>query len=100
MARRGGGLAEDRGRRSRDSSTSRPSPARFFVDNHTKIRADIDIVDRATGRLILHYEGPSVRSARIGGIGTGIALAFEQSDLGASMIADYLSAYRNWLLRK
>ena len=70
------------------------------MDNHTKIRADIDIVDRATGRLILHYEGPSVRSARIGGIGTGIALAFEQSDLGASMIADYLSAYRNWLLRK
>jgi len=78
-----------------------PSVARrVFVDNHTKIRADIDIVDRATGRLILHYEGPSTRSARIGGLGTGIALAFEQSDLGASMIADYLSAYRNWLLRK
>ncbi len=70
-----------------------PSVARrVFVDNHTKIRADIDIVDRATGRLILHYEGPPARTARIGGIGTGIALAFEGSDLGASMIADYLSA--------
>jgi hypothetical protein len=78
-----------------------PSVARrVFVDNHTKIGADIDIADRATGRLILHYEGPSARTARIGRIGTGIALAFEQSDLGASMIADYLSAYRNWLLRK
>ena len=78
-----------------------PSVARrVFVDNHTRIKADIDIVDRATGRLILHYEGPFERNTRIGGLGTGIALAFEQSDLGASMIADYLSAYRNWLLRK
>ena len=77
-----------------------PSVARrVFVDN-AKIKADIDIVDRAAGRLILHCEGPSARTARIGGIGIGIALAFEQSDLGTSMIADYLSAYRNWLLRK
>jgi hypothetical protein len=78
-----------------------PSVARrVFVDNHTKIKADIDIVDRATGRLILRYEGPSTIGTRIGGLGTGIALAFEPSDLGTSMIADYLSAYRNWLLRK
>jgi hypothetical protein len=33
-----------------------------------------------------------VGTAQIGGIGAGIALAFEGSDLGASMIADYLSA--------
>ena len=35
----------------------------------------------------------------IGGLATGIALAFERSDSGAEMITDYLSAYRNWLLR-
>jgi hypothetical protein len=30
---------------------------------------------------------------------TEIALAFERPDPGNSMITDYLSAYRNWLLR-
>jgi hypothetical protein len=33
------------------------------------------------------------------GAAAGIAPALERSDLGYSMITDYLSAYRNWLLR-
>ena len=73
---------------------------RVFVDNTAKIEAEIDLVDRGTGRVLLHYEGPSVRKNLIGGLGTGIALAFERQDLGYSMMTDYLTGYRNWLLRK
>jgi hypothetical protein len=77
-----------------------PSVARrVFVDNDAKIQADIDIIDKATGRLILRYNGRLETKKLIGGLATGIALAFEGSDLGYSMITDYLSAYRNWLLR-
>lgn len=77
-----------------------PSVARrVFFDNTAKIQADIDILDKATGRLILRYDGRLETKPLIGGVATGIALAFERSDLGYSMITDYLSAYRNWLLR-
>ncbi len=77
-----------------------PSAARrIFVDNDTKIQADIDILDKATGRIIVRYNGRLETKKLLGGLATGIALAFETSDLGYSMITDYLSAYRNWLLR-
>jgi hypothetical protein len=77
-----------------------PSAARrVFVDSSAKIQADIDLVDKASGRLILRYNGRLETRKLIGGLATGIALAFEQSDVGQSMIVDYLSAYRNWLLR-
>jgi hypothetical protein len=77
-----------------------PSTARrVFVDNDAKMRADIDLVDKATGRLVMRYNGGQVYRKMIGGLATGIALAFERSDKGAAMITDYLSAYRNWLLR-
>jgi hypothetical protein len=33
------------------------------------------------------------------GVVAGIVPAFGRSDLGYSMITDYLSAYRNWHLR-
>jgi hypothetical protein len=77
-----------------------PSVARrVFVDNMAKIQADIEILDKATGRLVLRYDGGLETKPLFGGVATGIALAFERSDLGYSMIIDYLSAYRNWLLR-
>jgi hypothetical protein len=77
-----------------------PSVARrVFVDNNTKIQADIDIVDKASGNLILRYNGQVVTRKLIGGLATGIAVAFEGSDLGYSMLTDYLSGYRNWLLQ-
>lgn len=77
-----------------------PSTARrVFVDNQAKIQADIDVVEKATGRLILRYNGPFETRKLVGGLVTGIALAFEKADIGYSMITDYLSAYRNWLLR-
>jgi hypothetical protein len=77
-----------------------PSAARrVFVDNTAKIQAEIDVLDKTTGRLILRYNGRLETKPLIGGLGTGIALAFERSDPGNSMITDYLSAYRNWLLR-
>jgi hypothetical protein len=72
---------------------------RVFVDSSAKIQADIDLVDKASGRLILRYNGRLETKKLIGGLATGIAVAFEQSDVGQSMIVDYLSAYRNWLLR-
>jgi len=77
-----------------------PSAARrVFVDNTAKIQAEIDVLDETTGRLILQYNGRLETKPLIGGVATGIALAFERSDPGNSMITDYLSAYRNWLLR-
>jgi hypothetical protein len=77
-----------------------PSVARgVFVDNTAKFQADIEIRDKATGRVILRYGGRLQTKPLIGGVATGIAVAFEGSDLGYSMITDYLSAYRNWLLR-
>jgi hypothetical protein len=78
-----------------------PSTARrVFVDSAAKLRADIDLVDKTTGRLVARYNGGLEYRKMIGGLATGIALAFERSDKGAEMITDYLSAYRNWLLRK
>lgn len=77
-----------------------PSAARrVFVDTNAKIQADIDLVDKATNTLILRYNGRSDMRKLIGGLATGIAIAFERSDIGQAMITDYLSAYRNWLLR-
>jgi hypothetical protein len=77
-----------------------PSTARrVFVDSASKMQADIDLVDKATGRLVMRYNGKLEYRKMIGGLATGLALAFERSDMGAAMITDYLSAYRNWLLR-
>ena len=77
-----------------------PSAARrVFVDTNAKIQADIDLVDKATGTLVLRYAGRSDMRKLVGGLATGIALAFERSDIGQAMITDYLSAYRNWLLQ-
>jgi hypothetical protein len=77
-----------------------PSVARrVFLESRTAIQADIDIVDKATGRVVLHYSGPLEAKPLIGGLRTGIAVAFESSDLGYAMMTDYLTAYRNWLLR-
>jgi hypothetical protein len=78
-----------------------PSTARrVFVDNTAKMRADIDLVDASSGASILRYEGPLRTRALIGGLATGIALAVDRSDVGASQINDYVTAYRNWLLQK
>jgi hypothetical protein len=49
------------------------------------------------GRLVIASAG-AVPAGSIPG--TGIAVASETSDLGYSMMTDYLTAYRNWLLRK
>ena len=77
-----------------------PSAARrVFVDTNAKMQADIDLVDRATNTLVLRYAGRSDMRKLVGGLATGIALAFERSDIGQAMITDYLSAYRNWLLQ-
>ncbi|MET0745146.1 MAG: hypothetical protein ABWY78_17365 [Microvirga sp.] len=77
-----------------------PSAARrVFVDQDTKMQADIDLVDKASGALILRYHGNLALRRVVGGLWTGLAMAFERSDHGMTMISDYLSGYRNWLLR-
>jgi hypothetical protein len=77
-----------------------PSVARrVFVDNDAKIQAHITLVDARTGRLFLHYTGPYWTKKLVGGLATGIAVALDRSDVGMSLITDYMTAYRNWLLR-
>ena len=77
-----------------------PSTARrVFTDNTAKMQADIDLVDPASKALILRYEGPFRSRRLIGGLATGLALALDRSDVGQSQITDYMTAYRNWLLR-
>lgn len=77
-----------------------PSTARrVFVDSQAKIKAEIDLVDKATGRVVLRYEGRWEGKKLVGGLLTGVALALDRSDVGYSMMTDYLTAYRNWLLR-
>jgi hypothetical protein len=77
-----------------------PSTARrVFVDNDAKIDAEIDLIDAKSGALILRYDGPYRTRRLVGGLATGIALALDKSDVGASLITDYMTAYRNWLLR-
>ena len=78
-----------------------PSAARrVFVDTDAKLQADIDLLDKTTNTLVLRYNGRSDMRKLVGGLATGIAIAFERSDIGQTMITDYLSAYRNWLLQK
>ena len=77
-----------------------PSVARrVFVDNDAKIQADIDLVDAGTGTPLLRYSGPHRTRRLIGGLATGFAVALDRSDVGMSLITDYMTAYRNWLLR-
>ncbi|HEY8383820.1 MAG TPA: hypothetical protein VIL09_16905 [Microvirga sp.] len=77
-----------------------PSVARrVFVDTDAKIEADIDIVDAATGEVILRYDGPYRLRRLVGGFATGLAVAFDRSDVGHSQITDYMTAYRDWLAR-
>ena len=77
-----------------------PSAARrVFVDNDSKMKADIDLVDASTGASVLNYEGPFRSRRLIGGLATPIALALDQSDTGYSMLTEYVTTYRNWLLK-
>ncbi|QFU16835.1 hypothetical protein [Microvirga thermotolerans] len=51
-----------------------PSAARrAFVDSDAKLKAEIDLVDKATGRPVLRYEGPWASRRPIGGLLTGVA---------------------------
>jgi hypothetical protein len=77
-----------------------PSAARrVFIDQDAKIKADIDLVDANTGASVLSYEGPFRGRRLVGGLATPIALAFDQSDTGFSMLTEYITTYRNWLLK-
>ena len=45
----------------------------------------------------------TVRSARktlVGGVATVIAVAFDPSDVGLSLVTDYVTGYRDWLLQR
>jgi hypothetical protein len=78
-----------------------PSGARrVLIDQDAKIKANIDLVDAATGAPILHYEGPFRSRRLIGGLATAIAVAFDRSDVGYSLVTDYMTAYRDWLLQR
>jgi hypothetical protein len=68
---------------------------RVFVQEISQFRADIDLVDVASGAPVLSYEG----LLYIKRLPAGIALAFEQSDPGADQITYFMTAYRNWLLQ-
>ncbi|HEX2555934.1 MAG TPA: hypothetical protein VHL98_19730 [Microvirga sp.] len=77
-----------------------PSTARrVFVDQDTKIQADIDLVDARTGATILRYEGPLRLRRLIGGLLAPVAVGIDPSDTGHPMVTEYVSAYRNWLLQ-
>ena len=71
---------------------------RIFVDTDAKMKAEIHLVDAGNGAPVLVYDGPYRTRRLVGGLATGIALALDRSDTGYSMITDYITAYRNWLL--
>ena len=42
-----------------------------------------------------------IRSRRlVGGLATVIAVALDRSDVGYSLVTDYMTAYRDWLLQR
>jgi hypothetical protein len=78
-----------------------PSGARrVLIDQDAKIKANIDLVDASTGAVILSYAGPFRSRRLIGGLATAIAVALDRSDVGYSLITDYMTAYRDWLLQR
>ena len=77
-----------------------PSAARrVFIGGHARIEATIDLVDPGTGAPVLRYDGPARQTTLANGLATGLALAFSRSDVGREQITEYVTAYRNWLLR-
>ena len=78
-----------------------PSGARrVLIDQDAKIRAEIDLVDPATGASVLKYDGPFRSKRMVGGIATVIAVALDNSDVGYSLITDYITAYRDWIVQR
>jgi hypothetical protein len=78
-----------------------PSGARrVLVDQDAKIKAEIDLVDPATGATIVKYDGPFRTKWMVGGVATVIAVALETSDMGYTLITDYVADYRDWLLQR
>lgn len=73
---------------------------RVLVDQDAKIKAEIDLVDPKTGASIVKYDGPFRTKRLIGGVATVISVAFDRSDVAYSLITDYITAYRDWLVAR
>ncbi len=79
-----------------------PSAARrVLIDQTLKMKARIDLVEPASGAVLLSYDGPFYSQDVLGGfVGTSLAAAsFERGkDYGTEMINSYIGTYRHWLL--
>jgi hypothetical protein len=76
-----------------------PSVARrIFLGGPAVFDADIDLRDARTGASVLFYSGDSSSKLLLGGMSAPIAAAIA-GDQGRPVIQDYLTQYRNWLLR-
>ena len=76
-----------------------PSVAqRVFINNTAVMDAEIDLRDAKTGTSVLFYSGAYSSKRLLGGLSAPVAAAIA-GDQGRPMIQDYLTQYRDWLLR-
>jgi hypothetical protein len=79
-----------------------PSMARrILIDQTAKLDAGIDLVDPASGAVVLSYAGAPMSRMMPGGLGAPIfdAIAGQSYDAGKLILADFVTRYREWLLR-
>jgi hypothetical protein len=79
-----------------------PSVARrVLIDQYAKIEATIDLADARTNATLLSYAGPYRQQWMVGGLGAAVVSSFtREDDPENALIANYVSAYRDWLLTR
>ena len=79
-----------------------PSVARrVFIDQYAKIRATIELTDAKTNASLLTYAGPYRQQWMVGGLGAAVVSSFtREDDPENALIANYVSAYRDWLITR
>ena len=77
---------------------------RVTVDQRGKLQADIELVEAATGKTLLRYEGPFESYYMLGGGAAIVATVAQQSSGGGDhsfyMTRDYVGRFKSWLFER
>ena len=78
-----------------------PSPVRrLLVDQIAKLELQIDLVNPATGAVVLSYKTPEAHQWLLGGLGAIVETAVNKYDPGAKMLDEAVTDYKEWLERR
>ena len=70
---------------------------RLLVDQTAKLELQIDLVDLATGQVVLSYQTPEAHQWLLGGVGGALETLVNKYDPGARMVDEAVADYQGWL---